>query len=208
VSTADPDPFAVLRRCLQDAQQIGAISPGGLDDQFVQATGYFSDLPPTLVADVIDLGSGGGLPALPLALVYPGTRWVLVEAWARRAALLRRSIRTLGLTTRVEVLAERAELVGRGLRRGSADLVTARSFGPAAVTLECAVPMLRLGGEVRVSVRHDEPAWPVDILARLGLGVPTQWTHGSATYRRCTLVHECPDEFPRRPGVPERRPLF
>jgi 16S rRNA (guanine527-N7)-methyltransferase len=193
---------------LQDAQQIGAISPGGLDEKFVQATGYFSDLPDTVDADVVDLGSGGGLPALPLALAYPGTRWVLVEAWERRAALLRRFVRTLRLGSRVEVLAQRAELAGRGPRRECADLVTARSFGPAAVTLECAAPLLRVGGEVRVSVRQDEPEWPADVLGRLGFGAPVQWTHVGAAYRRCTLTSPCPETFPRRPGVPERRPLF
>jgi 16S rRNA (guanine527-N7)-methyltransferase len=157
---------------------------------------------------VIDLGSGGGLPALPLALTHPHTRWVLVEAWGRRAALLRRSVRTLGLVARVEVLAQRAELVGRGPHRGHADLVTARSFGPAAVTLECAAPLLRVGGEVRISVRQDEPAWPVSVLDRLGLDAPVQWTHGESAYRRCTLVRPSADDLPRRPGVPERRPLF
>lgn len=91
----------VLRDCLQDAQQIGAIGIGGLDDRLVQATGFFSGLSPDLDALVCDLGSGGGLPALPSHSPTPGTRWVLVEAWERRADLLRRSIRRLGIGDRV-----------------------------------------------------------------------------------------------------------
>ena len=208
MSTIDAHMLQLLQRCLQEAQQIGAISPGGLDDQLVQATGFFPDVPIDIEALIVDLGSGGGLPALPLALAYPSTRWVLVEAWERRAALLRRSIRTLGLTERVDVLAQRAELVGRGPQRGRADFVTARSFGRAAVTLECAAPLLRSGGELRVSVRHDEADWPVDVLTRLGFDTPVQWLVGTAAYRRCVLAHACPEDYPRRPGVPERRPLF
>ena len=199
---------AALRACLTDAQRIGAISPGGLDDQLVQATGFFADLPPDTEAFVIDLGSGGGLPALPLALRYPATRWVLVEAWARRAALLRRMVRTLDLGERVTVRAERAESVGRSELRGTVDVVTARSFGPAAVALECAAPLLRTGGEVRISVRGDDAGWPGEVRDELGLGPAVDWQVGPFHYRRCVRLGAVSPTYPRRPGVPERRPLF
>lgn len=198
----------VLLECLHDAQQIGAISPGGLDAQLVQATGFFFGLSADLEARVCDLGSGGGLPALPLALAYPNTRWVLVEAWERRADLLRRSVRRLGLVDRVTVRAARAEVVGRSDLRGAFDMVTARSFGPAAVTLECAAPLLRLGGEVRLSVRGTDLPWPADALAGWGLGAVTNWTRAVNHYRGLVQVERCPGRWPRRVGVPERRPIF
>jgi hypothetical protein len=76
------------------------------------------------------------------------------------------------------------------------------------VTLECAAPLLRSGGELRVSVRHDEADWSADVLTRLGFDAPVQWLVGTAAYRRCVLANRCPEDYPRRPGVPERRPLF
>jgi 16S rRNA (guanine527-N7)-methyltransferase len=203
-----PAEVSTLRACLAEAQQIGAISPGGLDDQLVQATGYFSDVAADAPLRIVDLGSGGGLPALPLALAYRNTEWVLVEAWARRAALLRRFVRLLELRTRVSVRAERAEVVGRSDLRGWADVVTARSFGPAAVTLECAAPLLRVGGTVRLSVRADDPSWPVEVLDELGLRFDAHWQTERGEYRRCVAVRPCPAKWPRRPGVPERKPLF
>lgn len=200
--------MSVLHECLRDAQLIGAIGPGGLDEQLVQATGLFSGLLSDLDGVVCDLGSGGGLPALPLALAYPRTRWVLVEAWERRADLLRRSVRRLGIGDRVVVRAVRAEVVGRGAERGTFDLVTARSFASPAVTLECAAPLLRIGGEVRLSVRGSDLDWPIDALHAWGLGAPTSWTVEGNHYRRLSQLVPCPARWPRRVGVPERRPVF
>ncbi len=197
-----------LEAALTDARRIGAIGPGALAEHLDHAFGYLTpgDLAPG--AQVLDLGSGGGLPALPLALLRPDTRWILVEAWRRRVDTLRRTVRLLGLEDRVTVLAARAEDVGRGPWRARIDLVTARSFAIAPVTLECAAPFLRLGGTVRCSVRDDEPAWPVAALDALGLGELQEWRVGRFTYRACTATRACAPTYPRRAGVPERRPLF
>jgi len=200
---------ATLLACLGDAQRIGAIGRGSLDAQLAHAAGYFAPWPLPVRARVIDLGSGGGIPALPLALAHPETTWTLVEAWTRRAVLLRRFVAELGLGGRVEVLAERAEHVGRTSARGTADIVTARSFGPPAVTLECAAPLLRVGGRAVLSVREEEPSWPADVLVGLGLSpVTSEWHEGRFAYRSVVAISGCPERFPRRVGQPERRPLF
>lgn len=197
-----------LLGCLSDAQQIGAVGPGSLEEQVLHALGYTAGDPDLVTARAVDLGSGGGLPALPLALAYPESTWVLVETWARRATMLRRFVRELGLLGRVTVLTERAEVAGRGPNRGQADLVTARAFGPPAVALECAAPLLRVGGRVVLSVRHDEPVWPAAVLATLGLAVEGGWQVEHFAYRSATLRETCPPRFPRRSGQPERSPLF
>ena len=197
-----------LLRCLRDAQRIGAVGPGSLDDQLTQSLGYAEGPTCGLAGLVVDLGSGGGLPALPLACTWPDSTWLLVESWTRRAALLRRVVRELALGARVAVTSERAELVGHGVERGKADVVTARSFGPAAVTLECAAPLLARGGRVLISVRASEPPWPAKELAAVGLAFETDWRVTRYAYRSLVSTGQCPASFPRRPGVPERLPLF
>ena len=193
--------------CLREAQRTGSVGSGALEDHLEQAAGYFaSGGPPGGVC--VDLGSGGGLPALPLALAYPTTSWTLVEAWERRAALLRRFVRLLELTGRVSVVHDRAERAARGSLRGAADVVTARSFGPAAVTLECAAPLVRVGGQIILSVREAELPWPIDQLEQLGLGAGTDWQAGRFHYRCVESVARCPEKYPRRPGQAEKIPLF
>lgn len=195
-----------LLACLAEAQGIGAIGSGDLGPHVFHAARYLPEDPGP--ARCCDLGSGGGLPALPLALMWPDTTWYLIEAWERRARLLVRSVERLGLGDRVTVLAERAETVGRSELRASVDIVTARSFGRSAVTLECAAPLLSFGGLVVVSGRQDDPAWPNSVLQDLGLGDVAIRTELTGHYRSARKVAATSDRFPRRVGVPERRLLF
>ena len=87
-----------------------------------------------------------------------------------------------------------------------------------AVTAECAAPFLVVGGHLVVSEPpgdDDEapggsppsPRWPAEGLARVGLAPATAWTE-PFHYRSFVLERPCPEEFPRRDGVPAKRPLF
>jgi len=117
------------------------------------------------------------------------------------------------MTDRVRVVEGRAEALGRGDLRGAADAVAARSFGPPATTAECAAPLLRPGGRLVVS----EPPgavdrWPAEPLRELGL-VPLAppaplVPSGQASVRVLRQDAPCPARFPRRDGVPAKRPLF
>jgi 16S rRNA (guanine527-N7)-methyltransferase len=136
---------------------------------------------------------------------------VLVETMARRATFLRSAVGALGLADRVTVVGDRAETVGRsGAWRGRCDLVTARGFGPPAVTAEVGAPLLRIGGTLIVS----EPPggaperWSNDGVAMLGLGPSSLGAAQGAAYAVMTLRTPCPERFPRRPGIPLKRPLF
>jgi 16S rRNA (guanine527-N7)-methyltransferase len=139
----------------------------------------------------------------------------LLEANGRRAAFLRRAVERLGLDARVSVLEERAEVCGReeGSRAGF-DGVLARSFGRPAVLAECAAPLLRVGGWLLVSEPpgpDDDEAegrrWPSEPLRQFGLE-PAQVIHEGFEYRSLYQMEPCPDRFPRRNGVPAKRPLF
>lgn len=169
-------------------------------------------------ARLLDLGSGGGLPGLVLAVGWSRATVVLLDAQHRRTAFLAEAAQRLGVTTRVEVLEGRAEVCGRdaGLR-GCFDTVVARAFGRPAVTAECAAPFLRPGGLLVVSeppgravapiAPSAEGRWPREGLVQLGMG-PATPVHDEFGFVVVRQVSACPERFPRRVGVPAKRPLF
>lgn len=209
---------AVTKR-LEEARALGFLGPGPVAPQVEHARGFAlaalapcgSAVPSGPPSRVVDLGSGGGLPGLVLADVWPEATFLLVEASARRASFLRRSVVGCGWADRVEVLEERVEAVGRDpARRGWADLVVARAFGPPAAAAECAAPLLRVGGRLVVSEPPGDDSgsrWPEPHLADLGLGTSRAVREGFG-YRVSVQIRPCPDRFPRRVGVPVKRPLF
>ncbi|MGI8984491.1 MAG: RsmG family class I SAM-dependent methyltransferase [Acidimicrobiales bacterium] len=205
---------------LEEARRRGFLGPGPVSAHLDHADGFGEALLSAASDDAgaggasrrgADLGSGAGVPGLPLALSMPTTEWVLVEVGARRAAFLRDTVRNLGLEGRVVVLQERAELVGRlPAYRSTFDLVVARGFGRPSIVAECAAPLLRVGGSVIVSEPPEgEPArWPVDGLAEFGLVRGPAVTAEHAAFQVLTQREPCSDRFPRRVGVPAKRPLF
>lgn len=198
-----------LWKVLASSQERGFIGPGPLEPHVQRALDMAAVLPARPLR-ALDLGSGGGLPGLPLAVVFIQTEWVLLDGSLTRAAFLSEALDELGLTGRVMVRAARAEEAGReeGMR-ASFDLVVARSFGPPAVTAECAAPFLAVGSRLVVA---DPPGstgerWPAVGLEVLGLRLLSTVTEPSAV---SLLVQErrCPPEYPRRNGIPAKRPLF
>lgn len=160
-----------------------------------------------------DLGSGGGLPGLVVACAWEGACVTLVDSSARRTEFLERARDTLGLQNRLQVVNARAEVCGREDGwRGTFDGVTARSFGRPAVVAECAAPLLKVGGWLLVSEPPPEEAraagrWPESPLRQLGL-VPGEEIRGEFGYQVLRQVEACPERFPRRVGVPAKKPLF
>ncbi|MGH9098638.1 MAG: 16S rRNA (guanine(527)-N(7))-methyltransferase RsmG [Acidimicrobiales bacterium] len=206
-----------LHRLLSEARELGFLGPGPVEVQLDHARSFAEAAEGALSTpaprSVADLGSGGGVPGLVLALRWEAASFLFVESHARRAAFLLRAVDELGLVGRVSVEAARAEAVGRvPTRRGAYDVVTARSFGRPGVVAECAAPLLEPGGLLVVS----EPPpgspdyagrWPEEGLAQLGMGAaqPVRTEFGYVIVRQ---VHPCPSRFPRRTGVPAKRPLF
>ena len=163
-------------------------------------------------ASVADLGPGGGVPSLVIADRLPDVPMVLIERARRRADFLRWAIAELGWHERIRVHVGEAEDAARLPElAGTFDVVTARSFGPAAVTAECGCRLLRTGGHLVVSEPPDGPdRWPREALRMLGL-VPSPAHHDGAV--RLAVLRRAEDlgidpAYPRRAGVPRRRPLF
>lgn len=169
----------------------------------------------------LDLGSGGGLPGLVLAHHWTTARAVLLDAAGRRTDELRRAVGELGWTGRVQVVRARAESAGRDAAlRGTQSLVVSRSFGPPATTAECGAPFLALDGLLVVAepplAPGDKPEgrlvghgdrWPIDRIGELGLEA-VAFVQAPFGYQVLRQVEACPDRFPRRDGVPAKRPLF
>ena len=136
---------------------------------------------------------------------------MLLEARERRCRFLREAVEELGLTDRVEVVEERAETAARRSDlREALDVVVARSFGPPAVTAECAVGFLRLGGHLVVSeppAKAERPRWVESGLGTLGLGPPACCDGAGGTFVRLEKVR-LDERWPRRVGLPAKRPCW
>jgi 16S rRNA (guanine527-N7)-methyltransferase len=214
-----------LREILRDSRARGFLGRGPIDTHVdhalaLAAATIIGDSPDADVpARVLDLGAGGGVPGLVLAGLWPSCSVVLLESNHRRSEWLQGAISALGWLDRVEVVCERAEVSGRDPnRRAGFDAVTARGFAKPAVTAECAAPLLRVGGRLVVS---EPPAAGSD---RAGPGLPTpRWPEAGclllglrpiayvATPYACQVLEQtslCPAAYPRRTGVPSKRPLF
>jgi len=154
-----PDPvdevLPVLHHVLTEIQRRGAIGRVSIDEAIAHAEQYVAALPDDLHGgDLVDLGSGGGLPGLVIIARRPDFRVTLVERRDKRADLLRFGVRGLGATDRAEVVAADAEQV---VRRSPAafDVVSARSFGPLLEVMRLAAQFLRPGGWLIVSEPPD-----------------------------------------------------
>ena len=214
-----------LERILGDARRHGFLGPGPLELHLGHALAFgrvvrrvlAPDGEPRAAADarrpedVLDLGSGGGLPGLVLATVWRAATLTLLDAAARRAEFLEDAARRLELSN-VVVVHGRAETLGRmAAHRAAYGAVVARSFGPPAVTAECAAPFLSGGGILVVSDPPDgERAgrrWVPEGLSILGMGRAVRYVeeYGFTVVRQDS---PCSERFPRRVGVPAKRPLF
>jgi 16S rRNA (guanine527-N7)-methyltransferase len=177
---------------------------------FVVAAETALGRPPSSVAD---LGTGGGVPGLVLHPCWPECRVVLLDGNQRRIAFLTAQINSWGSSTRVEVVRGRAEELAREDRfRRQFEVVTARSFGSPAVTVECGAPLLGVGGVMVVSEPPgpaDERRWPEEGLAQVGLSRASRVRLDDRFgYQVLVKTVATPDRYPRRVGIPSKRPLF
>jgi 16S rRNA (guanine527-N7)-methyltransferase len=130
--------------------------------------------------DVLDLGSGGGFPGVPLAVGLPRARTVLVESVGKKATFLAAVVDALGLRPRVAVAATRAEtLAADPHHRGRWSTVVVRAVGPLGELAELGLPLLGPGGVIVAWKRQGEEralereiAAAEPLIAALGGGRP------------------------------------
>jgi 16S rRNA (guanine527-N7)-methyltransferase len=209
-------PLDQVRAILRRSGAMGFLGGMAIDDQVLHALGFQAAVeevlgrPPT---SVLDLGTGGGLPGLVLAAVWPTTQVVLFDASERRTDFLHQEVEQWGQSDQVSVTRGRAEESARSPELAAAmEVVAARSFGTPAVTAECSAPLLEVGGILAVSEPPDVDGperWPQAGLAILGLDRLSSFRYlDRFGYQLLKKVGPTPDRYPRRVGIPTKRPLF
>jgi 16S rRNA (guanine527-N7)-methyltransferase len=166
-------------------------------------------LAPFVRAPYVDVGSGGGFPAIPLAIVT-GAPTTMIESIVKKALFLREAVAALELDA--QVLAERAESVARdGLYRERFATATARAVGPATTVMELTLPLLAVGGLAvlqRGAPSPGEDRAVADACLVLGGALESEVAQpGSRRLLLIRKVKESSGRFPRRAGVPSKRPL-
>lgn len=175
---------------------------------------FLEDLPGG--AGVIDVGSGGGLPGIPLAVTQPGLAVTLLEATAKKATFLRQCVESLDLP-HVTVVNDRAETVGQQRdHRQRYDLAIARAVGRLNVLLELTLPLVRVDGRALAMKGRNVEAEMRDCgdaLQMLGASEVDVFDAYPQPMQRegvIVTVHKgrpTPHEYPRLPGEPKRAPL-
>jgi 16S rRNA (guanine527-N7)-methyltransferase len=167
-----------------------------------------------LSSPIIDVGSGGGFPGIPVAMAFPHSRVTLFEPRAKRSEFLRKAIRQLGLPN-VEVEKTTAETAGRSAAwRGIAGSVLIRALAPPAEALELGLPLLRVDGRLVLYLgRLAEPdqsqleiadVLGAELLKASSVDVP--YLEGARHVWWFKKMGETPAEYPRRAKAPPKHP--
>src|SRR5713101_4975835 len=159
---------------------------------------------------LVDVGSGAGLPGIALKIARPELKVTLIEADQAKAAFLVHACATLRLEN-VEVVARRAEEAGHDpALREKFDVAVARALAPLPVLVELCLPLVRVGGRLLAQKTKDEdPATAITLLGgKLSevLAAPSE-ARATGTVVVIDKVRPGPAQYPRRPGVPARKPL-
>ena len=182
----------------------------------------------------IDIGAGAGFPGLPLKLIRPHITITLIDSVGKKTAFLADLVRRLNLAATTVLTARAEDLARQPAHRARYDVALARAVAPAAVLVEYTLPFLRVGGRLiaqkTAAKGPDELAACRRACALLGGGPPrlvpvalpslSDKASEPAGYLaevqqalsdRVLLVvekqHPTPDRYPRRPGLPAKRPL-
>lgn len=169
-------------------------------------------------SSLVDVGTGGGFPGIPLAVARPSLSASLIESVAKKVSFLEYAVADLDLQN-VSLLKERAEQVAVSTaHRGSYDLATTRAVSSLAVVAEYCVPLVRVGGRViamKGRLTDEELEEGRRAAKALGGGiadvVQVPWRAEVRMNQRCLVViekeRETPKQYPRRPGTPQKYPL-
>ena len=165
---------------------------------------------------VIDVGTGAGIPGIPLKIVFPDIRLVLLEATAKKVSFLHHITQTLGIGD-VEIIVGRAEEVAHVPRyRAKFGLVLSRAVASMPTLVELTLPFCAVGGGFIAQKKggiDDEVSRAADAIGLLGgrLRELKKIELEEFTDERCLVVIDkivpAPEQYPRRPGVPGKRPL-
>lgn len=163
------------------------------------------------VEHVVDVGSGGGLPGIPLAITMPQVTFSLVESTKKKAVYLNEVVSQLELDN-VTVLADRAESLATsdGGFRDIADAVIARAVGPLNVLLELTIPFVKVGG-VLIAIKGKKAEQEIEHASKalhvLHARVESSRRTSTGTVVVIRKLEPTPKKYPRIAGEPKRAPI-
>src|SRR3954471_14764964 len=161
-----------------------------------------------------DVGSGGGVPGIPLAIVRPDAQVILIESTQKKAAFLGKTIESLRLRN-VQLFIDRAESAAHGPARESFDIVTARAVGAMNLLVEWCLPLVKIGGKLlamKGAKVIEELADADKIIPKLGGGIPAVH-HVNLPGTEHHVIVEVPKiahsdkTYPRPPTVAKKKPI-
>ena len=165
---------------------------------------------------IADIGTGAGFPGLPIKILFPQPRLLLLESTAKKGTFLQHIIRKLELKD-VEVVNSRAEEAARlPLYREQFALVLSRAVAPLPTLMELALPFCRISGRFIAQKKGEikqEVARAKGAIAVLGgkLNDIRRIDLEEFSDARCLVIVDkirpTPDNYPRRAGLPKRRPI-
>ena len=164
---------------------------------------------------MLDVGSGAGFPGLPIKLFFPNLTTYFLEATKKKVDFINEACKEFDLRNSATIWG-RAEILGHdSSHRGMHDVVISRAVAPLRTLLELTLPFCRLGGIV-IAMKGKkaiyECAESSDALLKLGGDIETVTkvsqllpdSEGELVVIKKTK--ETPDEYPRRPGLPQKNP--
>lgn len=164
----------------------------------------------------MDVGSGAGFPGLPLKILVPSMNLSLVESVGKKVRFLEHIVKTLGLHD-VNIYNNRAEVLGRdSMLREAFDLILARALGPMNVIAELTLPFSRIGGKVilfkkgEISREIEDARGAIIKLGGTLSGFHPTEIAGFEDKRTLIILNKVfhtPEIYPRRSGIPKKRPL-
>ncbi len=165
---------------------------------------------------ILDVGSGAGCPGVPLKIVLPQARVSLLEATGKKVRFLKHLVTALGLSD-MEVLQGRAEDLGRlSPHREAFPLVVSRAVAPLVTLVELCLPFCSVGGSFVALKKGDITREIESARAAIGLlggdkpriiNVPLSLLGNDRCLVNIRKIAPTPDRYPRRPGIPTKRPL-
>ena len=167
-------------------------------------------------ANIVDIGTGAGFPGIPLKIIYPNTKVTLIESVGKKAMFCQHVVRLLGLDG-VDVIKARAEELGQMREhREQYDWGLARAVANLRVLSEYLLPLVQVGGKMLAQKGESGPAEvhaaenAIKLLGGEVRQLVPVMLPGVVEERHLVLVDKVaatPPGYPRKPGVPAKKPL-
>ncbi|MFA6947312.1 MAG: 16S rRNA (guanine(527)-N(7))-methyltransferase RsmG [Pedobacter sp.] len=165
---------------------------------------------------IIDIGTGAGIPSIPIKLIHPSLHLTLNDSTQKKCSFLSYTLKKLNLSDS-EVICERSEtLAHKNSYRESFDIAFARALAPLPTLLELCLPFIKINGRIiayKGRQIEEEIALSKNALLKLGGNIDdiVWYTPENIEKKHCIVIitkkFNTPNEYPRKPGIPEKRPL-